>query len=422
MADSNSYQQVELYLDSMLPLMENLDPFYKLGNKKFDQFESNPYSYGKSVSFDSPVRTTIKDGLVASFDAVAQPKVTLNVDNLKNGSYEVSDENYYAFSQPEWKDKYGRSFVSEMGSVVGTDIASVAETNTYRAFGDGVTSINSVEQIAKMLADLRNYGAANTMATVILPDVKTPAIVNNGLEQFVSKRNESFANSWELGAWSNAKFYTSNLLPTHQSGTAGVNQDPLSIEGINVAGNQLTISGITVDAGAFLQNDIITFDPDKLFTATTKGGQGAKYLTYVGHSPCSQSVQVRVTDVSVDATAGTATVNIFPALNSTVGDSEENVNFDITTINGGNPILAKALQSHVCGLVYTSNPLYVATPRLPAMTPFDSVSKMAPTGISMRLSYGSIFGQGKMGWIYDMQYGYHLVGEYAMRVAFPVNG
>jgi len=421
MADSNIYQNVALYQESMLPLLENLDPFYMLSNKKFEHFNENTYSYGATVTFDLPSRVRVQNGLVASFPPVEQRSFPLSVTQAKNGSYVVSDDNHVLYHQQEWAQRFGRSFVYEMGTQVGQDIATVAETNTYRTYGDGVTAINSVQQVAQMLTDLRNYGAANTRAKVIFPDVKVPAIINNGLEQFVSKRNDEFANSWELGSWLNADFYTSNLLPTHQSGTAGYNQDDLFIEGINAAGDQLVISGITVDTAAFLQNDIITFDPDKLFTGVTSGGPGAKWLTFIGHTPSAQSVQVRVTDVQVDAVAGTATVNIYPALNSTAGDGNENVNFDITTITNLNPIPAKAVQSHVCGLIYTGEPLYCAMPRLPEKTPFPSASAMSDTGVSMRLSYGSIFDQGQMGWIYDMIYGYTLVPEYAMRVAFPIN-
>lgn len=418
MPDSNIYQNVALYQESMLPLLENLDPFYMLSNKKFAHFNENTYSYGSTVTFDLPSRVRVTDGLVAAFDAVEQRQFALTVDKQKNGSYVVDDANHVLFHQQEWAQKFGRSFVSEMGTTVGSDIATVAEKNTYRTYGDGVTAINSIQQIAQMLADLRNYGSGDTRAKVILPDVKMPAIVNNGLEQFVTKRNDTFANSWELGSWNNADFYTSNLLPTHLSGTAGNNQDPLVIDSINVAGDQLTISGITVDAGAFKENDIITLDPNQLYAGTTSGGLGAKFLTFIGHIPSSQKVQVRVT-ADADAAAGVATVNIFPALNSTVGNRDENVNFDITAVAAD--MQAVALDSHVCGLVFTSNPLFCATPRLPEKTPFPSASAMSDNGLSMRLSYGSIFDQGQMGWITDMIYGYKMVDEYAMRIAFPVN-
>jgi len=420
MADNNVYQQVELYQSSLLPLMENLDPFIMLANKKFDNFNSNTYSYGAAVSFDLPVRTTIEDGLVASFTPVEQPKHVLTVNKKKNGSYIVADDNHIFQQQDVWAEKYGRGFIAEYGTVVGSDIASVCETDTYRAYGDGVTAINSVEQLAQMLADLRNYGAANTKATVILPDVKMPAIIDSGLAQFVTKRNDEFANSWQLGSWNNADFYTSNLLPTHMSGTVGTLGDTLTVDSISGDGSQITFSGASSDLTTFLENDIITLDPDKLYTNTTQGGQGAKFLTWIGHKPSSQSVQVRVT-ADANAVAGVVTVSIFPALNSTTGDYDENVNFDITDV-AGNGLTAVALNSHICGLVYTADPLYVAMPRLPEMRPFDSVSTISDEGASIRLSYGSIFGQGEMGWIFDGVYGYTLVPRYAMRIAFQING
>ncbi|GAG82535.1 unnamed protein product, partial [marine sediment metagenome] len=203
--------------------------------------------------------------------------------------------------------------ISEYGTEVGSDVATVAETSTYRAFGDGSTAINSIKQISQMLADLRNYGSGNTKATVILPDVKMPSIIDNGLNQFVTSRNDEFANGWELGSWNNADFYTSNLLPTHQSGTVGTLLDTLTVDSISGDGTQITLSGATSDVNTFLENDIITIDPDKIYSNTTKGGAGAKFLTWVGHKPSSQSVQVRVT-ADANASGGVVTVNIFPAL------------------------------------------------------------------------------------------------------------
>lgn len=416
-ADTNIYQQVALYLESMLPLLENLDPIYKLANKKFHNFNDNKYSYGDTVTFELPSRVTVTDGLAATFQQMEQRKDTLTVDRAKNGSYVVDDDNHVFTHQERWKDIYGRSFVEELGTIAGADIGTSAATNTYRAFGDGVTPINSYQQLAQMLANLKDYGSAKGRATVILPNTKIPAIIGDGLTQFATSRNNEISNSWELGSFSNADFYSSNLLPEHKAGTAGEAQDTLTITGINAAGTQLTVTGVSTDTAAFLQNDIITLDPNQTYTPTVLGGVGGRFLTFIGHTPSSQKVQVRVTDVQVDAVAGTATVNIFPALNSDPFSRDRNVNFDITAVTAMEAI---TLPSHVCGLVWTSNPLFCSFPQLPKKTPFPTGNKMSSTGISMRLSFGALLTEGQIGYIYDMIYGFKLVDEYAMRIAFPL--
>ena len=109
-------------------------------------------------------------------------------------------------------ETFGRSAIAELGAKVEADIASVAETSTYRFFGDGVTSINSYLQLANALAFHRNFGSAKEFTKGYLSDLAYPPIVNSGLNQFTLDRGNREAMSWEIGKFSNCDWYQSNLL------------------------------------------------------------------------------------------------------------------------------------------------------------------------------------------------------------------
>ena len=54
--------------------------------------------------------------------------------------------------------------------------------------------------------------------------------------------------------------------------------------------------------------------------------------------------------------------------------------------------------------------------------PYPTAAESDPqTGVSMRMTYGSLFGQNQMGMIHDATWGSVLVPEYSMRIAFPLS-
>jgi hypothetical protein len=140
-------------------------------------------------------------------------------------------------------------------------------------------------------------------------------------------------------------------------------------------------------------------------------------LTFIGHELSSQKVQVRVL-ADANAVAGTAVLQVFPRLVSDATDSTQNVNFDVAAVTS---MEAVTLTSHVCGLAWTSSPIYCATPKLPTVLGFPSASEISPTGVGMRMTAGGNIDTGTNKWVYNLPYGIVGVDEYMMRVAIPIN-
>ena len=79
------------------------------------------------------------------------------------------------------------------------------------------------------------------------------------------------------------------------------------------------------------------------------------------------------------------------------------------------------LPSHRSGLITAGDPLFLAMPRLPDQVPFPTGNENDPeTGVSMRMYYGTLFGQNQMGMIHDAIWGSTLVPEYSMALVFPL--
>ena len=437
---TNVLQQVQTYQRSNLALLENLNCFMNVANTRFKDFESITANLGSVVTFDLPPRFTTAQGLVASFQPAVQRVQSLTCDQATNTSYAfTAQERIFNVEKDteSYMEMFGRSAVAEMGANIEANLAQNAdssvpvntvvngqtvptgalhtESGPFRFFGDGVTAINSFQQLAQMIANFKNFGSVQQGIKVILPDVQIPPIVGTGLNQFAPNRNNDIAMSWEVGEFGTppVMYYQSNLLPTHTSGNVGNNGTTLTVlstndpTGANIT--QITFSGAgTSDANAIFSGDLFQFQDN------VAGKTNLRYLTFIGHTVSAQPVQFRATANAASDGSGHVVVNITPALQATSGNGQ-NINANI--IAG---MQVKSLPNHKCGLVIGGDALYLAMPRLPDQYPFPTAAEYDPdTGVSMRMTYGSLFGQNQMGMIHDCTWGSVLVPEYCMRIAFP---
>jgi hypothetical protein len=406
----NDLIDVATYNNAAMPLMLNSCVALNVANMKYDQFNTEvPQNLGSSVDFDLPPRMTASSGLVINLQAGAQRKHRLTVDQSEHVAYDFTAEQLI-FNADGYLDKFGRSAVAELAAKIDANILSIIPSSTYRFFGDGKTPLSSFLQVANMITRYRNYGAPKIDTKVVLPDTAYPAIINSGLNQFVPKRNEKQAMSWEMGSFMQTDFYSSNLLPVHEAGTAGNDNVTLTVTGVTKVNNAVT--EITFSSAMGAAPEAIKAN-DKLYFQDPASGTKLRYLTFVGHEVSENPVQFRATEDAA-AVAGAVTVKCDPPLRAATG-KERNINAEVAV-----GMTVKVLPTHKCGLIMAGRPLYVAMPRLPKESPFETSSIQDPdTGISLRQYYGSKFGENTHAYVHDAAWGRTLVPEYSMEVALP---
>ena len=432
---NNILQQVQTYQRSSLGLLLNLCCHISTANTKFKDFDEIQANLGSTVTFDLPPRFTTAAGLVASFEPAVQRVQTLTADQSNNTSFTVTSQQRI-FNLEKGEEDYmrvfGKSAIAELANLVETNIAlnwasavTSQLTNTlnvfsgpYRFFGDGSSPITSFQQLAQCIMFFKNYGSVAEGIKFYLPDTVVPAIVGNGLNQFVPNRNDDIAMSWEVGDFGTplVKYYQSNLLPLHVSGDTGVNAQTLTVistndpTGQNVT--QITVSGATAsDANAVYSGDLFQFKD-----GVSNALPNMRYLTFIGHSPSANPVQFRAVANAPANASGNVTISIFPALNW-AGGANQNLN---NPIAAGMQLLT--FPSHRAGGILGGDALYMAMPQLPEQSPFDTANEYdAETGASLRLTYGSLFGQNQTGMIYDEVHGSVIVPEYSMRLLVPLS-
>ncbi len=404
---ANILQNVATYQKAGLAYLQNLSVYINKSNKKFKNFQTMTANLGDTVTFDKPTRYAFEPTLtVSSFQPTEQRVQSLTVNKQGNVGTELSDIERI-FNLPSYMSEFGESASIEIASNVEENVALNNISHTYRTFGDGVTDINSFQQLAQAAADYKDFGSPKGRLCGIIPNVKMPAIVGNGLNQFATSRNDKIANTWVIGEFSGVSWYQSNLLPTHVAGTIGQNAITLTVDSINGAGTQIVLSGAGTDD--IKNGDILTFQDG------VTGQPNMRFLTFTGHATSSQKVQVRATADAVPA-AGVVTVNIFPALVSTAVDRNQNIN---NAVAAGMEM--KALPNHVAGLLFHEPALMLAMPRLPDQPPFATSSLTDPdSGCSTRLYYGTKLFENLVGMVNDVIWGSTMVDEYAMRLAFTV--
>ena len=438
---NNILQQVQTYQRSELGLLQNLCCFVSTSNTKFKDFEKIEANLGSTVTFDLPPRATTTNGLVASWQSAVQRVQALTCDQAANSSFTVTAQQRI-FNLEKGEDQYievfGKSFMTELANRIEANLAKNSdssvpvmtvnadgqsvptgalhtESGPYRFFGDGLTQLTSYNQLAQMIMLFKNYGAVSNGIKVYLPDTVIPPIVGTGLNQFAPRRNDEIAMSWEVGEFGTppVKYYQSNLLPEHLAGTLGNDGTVLTLvstndpTGQNVT--QLTFSGAGTDSQAVKSGDLLQFIDG------VSGQPNLRYLTFIGHNPSANHVQVRaISDVA--SSGGNVTVTITPALNW-AGGANQNLNHALAA-----GMQAKFLPDHKCGLIVGGDAFYIAMPKLPDQDPFPTANEYDPeTGVSIRLTWGSIFGQNQKGLIHDATWGSVVVPEYSMRVIIPMS-
>jgi len=431
---NNMLQQVQTYQRSGLALLQNLCCHISTANTKFKDFDKIQANLGSVVTFDLPPRATTVAGLVAAFQAADQRVLQLVADQSNNSSFAVTSQQRI-FNLEKGEEDYmrvfGKSFIAALATQVEGNVALNwasgvqsqlnGQLNTfsgpYRFFGNGSTALNSYQQLAQAIMYFKNYGAVSEGIKVYLPDTVVPAIVGNGLNQFVPHRNDDIAMSWEIGDFGTplVKYYQSNLMPIHVSGNTGVNAQTLTVvstndpTGQNVT--QITVSGATnSDVNAVFAGDLFQFADG------VSGQPNMRYLTFIGHFPSANPVQFRAIANAGASSTGLVTLSITPALNW-AGGQNQNLN---NPIAAGMQILT--FPSHRCGGILGGEAFYLAMPQLPEQAPYDTANEFdEETGASLRLTYGSLFGQNQTGMIYDEVHGSVIVPEYSMRYMIPLS-
>lgn len=421
----NILTQVQTYQMSGLAYLQNLCCFVHTANTKFKDFEKLTANLGDTVTFDLPPRFSTNNSLVAVFQDAVQRVQSLTVSEQVSTAYAFSAQQFI-FNVEDYMIKFGKSATEEIGSQIESNVAQVCEQYPFRFFGDGVTQINSYGQLASALAFFRNFGAATGDTKGYLSDLAIPGIINSGLQQFATKRNDENAMSWELGEFSRCEWYQSNLLPVHVAGTEGQQ------------GTTLTVVSTTVDAsgavtaitfkGAYATNDpasVLKYDRFQ-FQDGVAGQPNLRFLTFIGHNVSGSPVQfMAAADAASNGTASPnteVTVTLNPPLISGTGQDET---YGTNAMNINNTIVAgmqvKVLPSHRAGVITSGDPLFLAMPRLPEEVPFPTANEIDPeSGVSIRQYYGSLFGQNQRGMIHDCIWGKTLVPEYSMAVVFPL--
>jgi len=439
MLPQNILKQVITYNDSGLAYLENLNCFISTANKKFKNFENIEGNLGDTVQFDVPPRSIAMNGLVASFQSAQQRFGTITCDQAANSSMAFTAQQF-VFNVRDYMEKFGMSRVEELSTKIEKNVARNAdssvpvmtvdsngqsvptgalhtESGPFRFYGNGVDQINSFQQLASMLALNAEFGVPAGSPDVYLPNLAIPGIVGTGLNQFVNDRNEMMANSWDLGTYkgSNARYYRSNLLPIHRSGSVGNEELTLTVvstndpTGANIT--EITCSGApTSDSNAILSGDM------GQFVDGVSGFADMRYLTWTGHEECGVPVQFRILEKAGSNGGGQVTFSVFPPLSSQIGPNQ-NLN---QNIQAGMKI--SFLPDHRCGMVVSGKALFMAMPKLPDESPFATGTKTnMATGASLRTYYGTLFGKNTRGNITDAIWGSYAQPEYCMRIAFPLN-
>jgi hypothetical protein len=436
---TNVLQAVQTYQKAELAWL--LNSFYAINqsNKKFKDFNKLVANLGDTVTFDTTPRYITYAGLQITQQPSQQRVQSLSCTQAFNVSAGYTDQQFI-FNVMDYMDRFGKAAMLELGTKVEQDVlknitssvtvndpqnalfgTTLYQNGPYRFYGDGVTPINSFTQLAQAVANFNDYGSAKDKLHGVLPTPSIPAIVGSGLNQFATNRNNDLAMSWELGPFAGCDWFTSNLLPSHVSGTIGDTAAPNNVmtvvstndpTGANVTTITFTEPTAGTDANAIKAGDLFQFNDG------VSGKPNMRFLSFIGHAVTQQPVQFRaIADAAT--VAGTVTVSL-QTINGVGLVWAQNANQNLNNaISAG--MTVTPLPSHKAGLLHSGNQYYLAMPQLPDESPFTTVNMQdADSGASIRHYFGSQFGQNNRAYVRDEIHGSALVSENSMRLILPL--
>lgn len=404
--NDNLLQAVQTYNKDGLEYLQNYGCMIHTFNKKFDNFQNIPGQLGQTVGAKLPYRFTTQESLVVSLQPIDQRIFTLTVDKKLNTSYAMSAEQFI-FNLATEGDALIKGAIKELAPKIEKDIATVAETKPYRFYGHG-EAITSPGQLATAYASMADFGMADGTLKGYLPSIIVPSIVNQMQNQFVPMRNEEVAHKWMIGSFSDIDWYRTNVLPRHISGSVGQAGTVLTVVSTNDPTGE-AITSITFSGAANNDPDAIKANDSIYFTDNT-----FKFLTFTGHFECNAEVQIRALTNVASNGSGLVTVTFDPLLSSTPG-ANQNLNQNIVP-----GMQVKILDSHLCGLLVSGEAAFLAMPKLPSTSPFDSHSEQdAQTGASFRSYHGYKFGEDIYGIVNDVIWGKTAIPEYLEKIVIP---
>lgn len=438
---TNTLQTVQLYIKTEIAYLFNTFWGIANANKSLEAFNERPGNLGDSITFDTSPRFTSYAGLAITQQPSVQRLQTLICSQAINISQGFTDEQYI-FNVKDYMREFGNAAAAQLGSTIEQDIlknivsgvvgnnpnsaqSGVAQIHSgpYRFYGDGTTPINSYGQLAQAWANFVAYGAATHKRRGVLPVNLVPPIVNSGLNQFAPARNDEIARSWELGRFTgmDCDWSSSNLLPVHIAGTIGNAAAPNNVMTV-VSVNDATGANITAitfteptsgtDANAIKAGDLFRFNDG------VSGKPNMRFLTFIGQHVTSLPVQFRAT-ADAATVSGTVTVSI-ETINGVGLVSAANQNQNINNVISAG-MQVTPLPSHQSGWMDAGDAFYLAMPKLPNQSPFETVYyRDAESGAGIRHYWGTQFGMDNRAYVRDNVWGSTLVSEDSMRLIFPM--
>src|SRR5580698_5841138 len=161
----NTLQNVQLYIKAELAWLANTCWGIHNADKSLEEFNDRPGNLGDVITFDTTPRYISYDGLVITQQPSVQRVQSLICSQAKNVSAGYTDEQFI-FNVRDYMDRYGIAAAEELGSAIEQDVllnivSGVVGNNQnspqylqpqyqsgpYRFYGDGVTPINSYQQL-----------------------------------------------------------------------------------------------------------------------------------------------------------------------------------------------------------------------------------------------------------------------------------
>lgn len=353
--------------------------FLVTGNRLLEgEFKQGYYEPGDTVNIRLQNKFTVSRGDSVSPEPILESTDSVVCQPLYSVPLEIStfDE---TLRLDDYNQRIIRPAIRELVSQIETDIATVAATQLWQAYGTPGSPINSFSSVDGAASYLVSRDIPESPLYLALRPKDATALKSSLQNAFNPILNQEISFGSRLGHLSEFDVFRNRGIIRQTAGTAST-QTPVVTGGPVSSGTSITFTGLTAnDANAFKAGDIIYF-PDASSPATS-----VHSLTNLGRVDTGDPMTFVVQANQGTNSSGQATVSILPAINTTVGNPQQNVSNPIP--NGARAVVYASSYRNVA---YHETGLSVVTlPLKPLYTPYCENITDQETGITLRFSIGA---------------------------------
>lgn len=427
---NNLTTTVSLLSDMAMEAFEQSSAHIANFNHKYENFRKVPNSFGSQVLVARPTRVTSGPGLSLPDSTPPWTQEYYNLVISNSWHSEIANTTYqdmFYEEQIDWITDKAFATVETLRGKVESQMCKLwdstmqgaqSQTDTgaplytppqiesgpfrfYANWTPGATTVDAIndQRLIKKASNLMKVGGVPGGAVkAFIHRMVEHSLLSTFGQDFLPTTNDKYYDSWMLREWAGLKFYSTDFLPIHYSGTIANNGETLTIVEVQ---DSLTVDPMLAALSVYNSENLNKTVQTSTLVCTDASSGGtvnvgdliqinsvvskSTVVTYNSKDVTSLPVQVRVVAVAEADGGGDIEIVVYPRLISDPNSAIQNIS---APLQAGD--LLNIVPDHLCGGLAFGDSGHFVNPPLKPVSPWDCKVN-TKNDLSLRTYSGNVF-------------------------------